>query len=68
MLDAAAPTRRFNLRIQTYETHNQFLTDLGHLPINSLSKFQESTDSARVVYSLDSPATLLVKSGLQALF
>jgi hypothetical protein len=36
--------------------------------LRSLSIFQESTDSARVVHSLDSPATLPVKSGLQVLF
>ncbi len=44
------------------------ISDLGHPPHRSLNISQESTDSARVVHSLDSPATLPVKSGLQVRF
>ena len=38
------------------------------ITLRSFSISQEASDSARVVHSLDSPAILPVKSGLQVLF
>jgi len=55
-----------------YAAHNSLgwisISELGHPPLRSLSISQESTDSARVVHSLDNPTTLPVKSGLQVRF